>query len=82
MAKIPLKDYAEKIGKSRTSCYNKYKRGGFQSAVKLGRDIWIDEDEPFLDDRITSGKYIGFRKKLRTKRIPSQGGDPARKKIK
>ena len=62
MAKIPLKDYAEKIGKSRTSCYNKYKRGGFQSAVKLGRDIWIDENEPFLDARVTSGRYVGFRK--------------------
>ena len=74
MAKITLKEYAERIGKSRTTCYNKYRRGGFQSAVKLGRDIWIDENEPFLDARMISGKYVGFRKGYAEwKRIQSSG---------
>ena len=62
MAMITLKEYSERIGKERSIVYNKYKRGGFETAVKKGRDIWIDEDEPYIDNRVKTGKYVGWRK--------------------
>ena len=62
MALITLKEYSERLGKERSLVYQKYRRGGFQTAVKMGRDIWIDEDEPFIDERVKSGRYVGWRK--------------------
>lgn len=61
MSMITLKEYSERIGKDRSIVYNKYKRGGFQTAVKMGRDIWIDEDEPYIDERVKNGRYVGWR---------------------
>ena len=61
MAMITLKEYAERIGRDRSVVYMKYKHGGFETAVKMGRDIWIDEDEPYIDLRVKSGKYVGWR---------------------
>lgn len=61
MAKITLKEYSERLGKDRAVVYQKYKRGGFKTAEKQGRDIWIDEDEPYIDERIKSGKFINWR---------------------
>lgn len=62
MAKIPLKEYAERVGKTRATCYNKYRRGGFKTAEKIGRDVFVDEDEPFVDERLKSGNWIGWHK--------------------
>lgn len=61
MAMITLKEYAERLGKARAVVYQKYQRGGFKTAEKRGRDIWIDEDEPYIDERVKSGKFIGWR---------------------
>lgn len=61
MAKITLTEYARRHGRDRATVYQKYKRGGFKTAEKLGRDIWIDEDEPYIDERIKSGKFIGWK---------------------
>ena len=33
------------------------KRGSFASAQKLGRDWFVDEDEPWPDRRVKSGAY-------------------------
>ena len=68
MALITLKEYSERIGKDRSIVYNKYRRGGFKTAVKLGRDIWIDEDEQYIDERVKSGKYIGWHKDFKSTR--------------
>lgn len=62
MGLITLKEYSARIGKERSVVYQKYQRGGFKTAVKMGRDIWIDEDEPYIDERVKSGKYVGWRK--------------------
>lgn len=51
MAMITLKEYADRLGKTRASVYSKYKRGDLISARKMGRDIWIDEEEPYIDNR-------------------------------
>ena len=49
MAFISLVEYARKNGKSRTTVYKKYAHGGFKTAMKCGRDIIIDEDEPYIN---------------------------------
>ena len=59
MAIITLKEYAERNGKALSSVRQKALRGTFATAKKVGRDWFIDEDEPYSDIRITSGKYVG-----------------------
>lgn len=61
MAMITLKEYAARIGKDRAIVYQKYQRGGFKTAEKRGRDIWLDENEPYIDGRVKSGKFVGWR---------------------
>lgn len=61
MALITLKEYAEKQGKNPVVVRQKAIRGTFKTAVKRGRDWWIDEDEPYTDARIKTGAYIDFR---------------------
>ena len=65
MALIPLKEYAERLGKNPVTARQKALRGGFKTAKKMGRDWFIEEDEPYEDNRIKSGDYIGFRDKLK-----------------
>ena len=63
MALISLKEYAERHGRNPATFRQKALRGGFQTAQKIGRDWMIDEDEPYVDKRIQSGDYIGWRDK-------------------
>lgn len=63
--KITLKEYAERHGKELVLLRQKYYRGGFKTCEKIGRDLFIDEDEPLIDERVKSGKYIGFRNNIR-----------------
>lgn len=62
MAMISLKEYALRHGKHVDSTRRKAIEGKFKTAVKIGRDWAIDEDEPYEDMRIKNGKYIGWRK--------------------
>lgn len=57
MAKITLKEYAARHNKSLATVRQKAYRGGFETVEKIGRDLWIDENEPYHDERVTSGKY-------------------------
>lgn len=61
MALITIKEYARRVGKTPDSVYQKIKYGSMKTAVKIGRDWLIDEDEPWADQRIKSGKYIDFK---------------------
>ena len=61
MALITLKEYAERLGKNPIVVRQKAQRGTFQTAMKMGRDWFIDEDEPYEDARIKTGDYIGFK---------------------
>lgn len=60
---ITLKEYAAIHGKAQRTCCQMAASGGFKTAQKIGRDWFIDKDEPYPDRRIKSGKYIGWRKK-------------------
>lgn len=64
MARITLKDYALRLGKDTVAVRHKAQRGGFHTAEKFGRDWTIDEDEPYIDKRVTSGAYAGWREKF------------------
>lgn len=67
MGMIPLKEYAERNGKNHVTTVQKASRGGFTTARKIGCQWFIDEDEPFVDNRVRSGIYVG---KSRAKKKP------------
>ncbi|MBP3653182.1 MAG: hypothetical protein J6J78_08970 [Clostridia bacterium] len=64
MGMILLKEYAERLGKNSVVATQRAARGSFRTAQKIGRQWFIDENEPWTDGRVKSGKYIGFREKL------------------
>lgn len=72
MALIPLVEYAKRLGKRENTVYRKYQTGCFKTAVKLGRDIWLDENEPYVDGRVRSGIYLGARKLARQAKAAQQ----------
>lgn len=59
---ISITEYAKTHGRNRCTVQQKCIRGGFKTARKIGRNWVIDSDEPYSDNRITSGKYIDWRK--------------------
>lgn len=67
MGMITITEYAEKYGLSPDSVRKKALRGGFQTAKKSGKVWLIDENEPNTDNRVKTGEYIGFRKKINKK---------------
>lgn len=60
---IPLKEYAIRLGKNPDTARQRANRGSFKTAVKMGRDWFIDENEPWTDNRETTGEYKNWRKK-------------------
>lgn len=80
MAMITLKEYAARLGKPRNTVYRKYQNGYLKTAVKMGRDIWIDENEPYTDARIKSGKYVGWKYNGEYRRRLRQRSDQQPKK--
>lgn len=65
MALILLKEYAIKLGRDPVVVTQKAARGTFKTARKIGRQWFIEEDEPYSDARVTSGKYIGQSRRRR-----------------
>ena len=62
---ISISEYAAKHGKSQIAARKMAERGGFKTAQKIARNWIIDENEPYPDARIKTGKYIGQRKDKR-----------------
>lgn len=54
---IPLTEYAKANLKSTATARQMALRGGFKTAQKIGRDWLIDDQEPYPDRRIKTGKY-------------------------
>lgn len=65
MDKITLKEYAERLGKKHDTCRQQANRGAFKTAERIGRDWFIDPNEPYPDRRVKTGDYIGFRDKYK-----------------
>jgi len=59
MGLISIVEYAAKHGKSRCAVSQRAARGGFKTARKIGRNWVIEEDEPYTDTRVKTGKYRG-----------------------
>ena len=62
MAIIALKEYSRRHGIDPINACRKAREGKFKTAVKIGRDWAIDENEPYIDYRFKSGDYVGWRK--------------------
>lgn len=75
MAMITLKEYAIRHERDPTVMRHKAQRGGFKTAMKLGRDWIIDENEPLVDNRVKSGKFKDWRKP--TSDEPTQEQQPS-----
>lgn len=60
---VTLTEYAKANGKSPATARQMALRGGFKTAQKIGRDWLIDDQEPYPDRRVKTGKYKDFRKK-------------------
>lgn len=58
---IPIKEYADLHGKSVITVRKKAQNGGFKTAQKLGRDWFIDSDEPYTDNRHGPETSLGTR---------------------
>lgn len=71
---IPLTVYAARHGVDDAYLRAKARAGRLNTAVKIGRDWLISPDEPLIDRRIKSGKYIGAKRA----RQPTQEIDPER----
>ena len=57
---ITLPEYADAHGIVRSTVTRKIKAGNFP-AVRFGHVWMIRRDEPWIDCRIKSGKYVGSR---------------------
>lgn len=60
---ISLYEYAKSKRKKPATARQMALRGGFNTARKIGRDWLIDDQEPYPDRRVKTGKYKDFRKK-------------------
>jgi len=63
MGLIPIKEYASRHGRLHSTVRQMAIRGSFQTAQKLGRDWFIDEDEEYPDNRVKDGKFVGVSQK-------------------
>ena len=61
--RIPIAEYAKRIGKATITVADKCRRGNLPGARKIGRDWFVPKDAAYPDYRIKSGNYIGSRKK-------------------
>jgi len=59
---ISFADYAKMHNIHQDTVRQKCLRGGFKTAQKIGRNWVINSEEPYSDNRITSGKYKDRRK--------------------
>lgn len=62
MELIPLSEYAKMHGIARTTATQRAARGSFKTAQKIGNMWVIDKNEPYVDNRIKEGKYIGLER--------------------
>ena len=67
MAKILLAEYAKRVNKDTTTVLEKIYRGSLQTAEKIGRQWFIDENEEYPDLRVKTGKYVGKTRSRKNK---------------
>ena len=60
---ITLKEYAALHNVADSTIRHRIRNGQVKTAVKFGRDWFIDKNEPFVDRRVKSGDFKGWRSK-------------------
>ena len=55
---ISLSDYAKLNGIDPATVRQRVLRGSYKTAKKIGRNWVIDKNEPHVDHRIKSGRYV------------------------
>ncbi len=71
---ISLAEYANRHDIDCSHLRANARAGKLQTAIKIGRNWLISPDEPLVDRRIKTGKYIGAKRA----RQPTQDQDPER----
>lgn len=61
---ISLAEYAAQHGKAKISARKLAQRGSFETAQKIGRNWLIDDQEPYPDRRVKTGKYKDWRTQM------------------
>lgn len=64
MMLLSVTEYAKKHNLAPVTVRQKIQRGTLP-AIRIGNSWAIDEDEPYIDSRMTSGKYVNWRSKNR-----------------
>lgn len=64
---IPIAEFAKQIGLTANAVRRKCMRGMLPGAIKMGRDWFVPKGAEYPDNRVKSGKYIGFRDKEKRK---------------
>ena len=64
---ISLAEYARRRGIPPVTVRQRAQRGCYPTAIKLGRDWLIEEDDEPIDHRIKSGAYRDWRTKYGNK---------------
>ena len=64
---ISLAEYARQRGIPLSTAQQRARRGCYVTAVKLGRDWLLDEEDEPVDRRIKSGAYKDWRAKYGSK---------------
>ena len=59
---VTINEYAANNGKTPTTIKMRV-RNGKLPCIKVGSTILVERDTDFSDNRISSGKYVGWRKK-------------------
>jgi len=67
MATILLSEYAARNGRAVNTVVQMANRGSFQTARKIGRQWFIEENEEYPDLRVKNGNYIGLRARRRSR---------------
>lgn len=71
---ISLAEYADRHDIDCSHLRANARAGKLQTAIKIGRNWLISADEPYIDHRIKSGKYIGAKRAKK----PTNDQDPER----
>lgn len=61
--KITLNEYAKEHNINPATARQRAGRGAYKTAEKIGRDWFIDPNEPHQDNRVKTGEYKNWRNK-------------------